>query len=532
MPLSSSKAQRRVSQCVTLPAPTGGINDLDPLASMDPSFCIRLDNFYPDNGAIRTRLGYQEWATNIGAPVDTLIPMNLADGSQKLFAATDIGIFDVTNTTSTPAVVAAITEGVCSYAQFTNVAGQWLVVCNGVDPALLYNGNTDTWTPFVETATPANPGEITGVDPAALSKVHAYKNRLWFVVSESLAAYYLDLDQVGGTANPFYVGGVVQRGGALAYLATWSFDSGVGLDDKLLFCTTAGEVAIYSGDDPSQADMWALEAVFFASAPVGTSPSADFGGDVLMLTRAGVIPVSTMAKGKLNFSLSEDVLSKRISRTLSRLIHSQSFANDWGIINIPGLQSIVIIIPKSSSTPAQQFVMNSLTGAWGRYTLPARSGAMYNRQFYFGSDDGKVYVFGNQGKDGVLLDGTGGVAVQSAMFSAFNYLGDPTTNKHFKLIRPMFQTSTPPSYLARLNVDYDLSSLVGVPTVPGESSISAIWDADLWDNCFWSGVSTVYSPWLSVNGLGFCAALLLGLTTTNETYLAAVEIVYEPGGAV
>ena len=178
--------------------------------------------------------------------------------------------------------------------------------------------------------------------------------------------------------------------------------------------------------------------------------------------------------------------------------------------------------------------MNALTGAWTRFDLPARCGGVYKGKFYFGTDDGRVCQYGETRKDNVLLDGSGGTDVVCSMFSAYNYFGDPTSNKHYKLVRPIFQAPTPPGYKLQLNVDFDVRTLAGNPPAAGPASLQYFWDnpASVWDQAFWASSGTVYFPWTGVTGLGFCAALLLKVVATEATSLAAVETVFEVGNAI
>jgi len=524
------RPQVRVSQVSSLPAPLGGLNDIDPLAAMGEQYCVSLVNWFPNTASLDLRSGYREWATGLGGKVYSMMNYFSTDNTQKLFACTNTDIFDVTSSTDAPVSVASISYGVMNHVNYSNVYGTYLVACNGVDPALLYNG-TD-WIPFTESATPAAPGEIDGVDPSVLTGVTSHQKRLWFIQQDSMTCWYLDVDAVGGVAKPFYFGSLFKRGGSIAQIATWSFDSGEGLDDKLVVHTTAGEVAVYSGSDPDDATSWQLDAVFFVSAPIGTKANSELGGDVLLLTRAGIVPLSTVVKGSLNTATTESTLSNKISKTLSRLANSSIHVPDWEILNIPGLQATVILLPPVPDGPAMQFVMNNLTGAWTRYDLPATCGALLNGKFFFGGVDGVIYRYGDAYLDGIKLDGSGGTARQGNMFTAYNYFGDKATNKHYKMIRPIFQSTTRPSFKAVVNVDYDLASLPGNPLNPNESQYGSLWDAGIWDASFWSSTNTVFRPWTTVVGMGFCAALLMKVAATEALSFTALEVVLEPGRSI
>lgn len=50
--------------------------------------------------------------------------------------------------------------------------------------------------------------------PEDLNYVWVYKNRLFFVEKDSLNAWYLPVDSIGGAAEKFPLGGVFTRGGS------------------------------------------------------------------------------------------------------------------------------------------------------------------------------------------------------------------------------------------------------------------------------------------------------------------------------
>lgn len=525
-------AQQRVSSVISIPAPLGGINDVDPLAAMAAEFCIQCINWVPGNAALQSRQGYREWATNLGGIVKTIMSYHAMDGTYKIFATTDAGIYDVTVSSSAPPLFANPGNGRYNHVMFGNVGFQYLVaVSSGGAPSVFFDGTS--WKPLVESATPVNPGEIKGVDPDVFSSVTSFKRRLWFVQGDSMTAWYLPVDALGGEAKPFYLSGIFKRGGALLYMIDWSVDAGDGLDDKLIFVSTLGEVAVYAGTDPDVTELWGLEAVFYMSAPIGDKSYAEFGGDVLMLSNYGLIPLTKVLIGRLLEAPMESSLTKKISRTVNQLINRREYARNWELFNLPSYQAVLIIVPPVGELPAIQFVMNSLTGAWTRFDLPVFCGGNVSGMFYFGTADGRVCLYGeNNFLDDVKLDSTGGVPVICSFFSAYNYMGDPTSIKHWKLVRPIFQTDQPPSYRLTINTDYDIASLPGNPAPPADPQTNPLWDVAIWDNSFWSSALTVYRPWVGVAGIGFCCALLMKIASNDRVSMAAVEYVYEKGGAI
>jgi hypothetical protein len=532
MPFGKSSSQPRVSQIKVNLAPVGGLNDIDPLANMGEQYCIQLINWIPGNSALQARQGYREWVTGLDGTVKTLMPYYAMNGDYSLFATTDTSLYDVTLSTDTPVHVINVNQGRFNHTTFGNVGNQYLIAVNGgTDQSLLYDGTS--WRVFTETETPVNPGEIKGVDPSKWSHVVSFKRRLWFVENDSMTAWYLPIDATAGEAKPFYLTSVFKKGGKLLYIIDWSVDGGDGLDNKLVFVSNVGEVAVYAGSDPDNADDWAVQAVFYASAPVGDRSFVEFGGDVYMTTTLGVMPLTRILMGAMSQSPYGSAVSRNINSTLNRLILSKDYAANWELFNLPVLQAVVIAIPPVGTAPPVQFVMNSSTGAWARLDIPANTGCLAKGDFYFGTTDGRVCQYGGGNyKDNVKLDGTGGEPVICYLFSAYSYMGDPGILKHWKLIRPIFQSDQPPSYLLTLNVDYDISALPGNPQPPGDEQTNPIWDVAIWDQAFWSSSYTVFRPWVGVSAMGFACALLLKAATNDVTTLVAIEYVYEPGGAI
>jgi hypothetical protein len=462
------------------------------------------------------------------------------DGSYEMFAATSAGIYDVTTSTdpdypAVPATVHTLTSGLLQYTQLTNAGGSYIVAANGVDAACFYNGTA--WASFVADATPVNPGEIDGLAPASIVSPLLFKNRIWCIEKDSMSAWYFPTDAIAGVLEEFPMGGIFPRGGNLVEIASWSLDTGAGMDDMLVFRTSMGEIAIYSGNDPTDTETWQLVSIFYVSEPVGKVPSVDLGGDVVMLTRSGLIPMSKVVQGAAQESLFESALSRNISRTLNRLIVAREDGQpfEWEIHNVPALQMLWVIIPPTSTTTDLQFVMNTTTGAWTTFELPATCMSVMAGVVYFGTADGRVCKYTASAlatMDAVKLDGTGGGAVDGNFLSAFSYMGDPTSLKHFKLIRPTLQATTQPDVRLSLALDFDIGAgnTYGTPT--GSVTDAYYWDSALWDNAVWADSNTVFRPWSTVTGLGYAAAVRFAVSNITNTSLASLEVVYEKGGIV
>lgn len=535
-----AKPKQRTAVIKSIPAPTKGLNDFDSIANMDPTFALDMLNMFPSARSLRVRSGYQEWLTGLGAPAKTLMSYNAFSGANKLFAATDSGIFDATTSGAAPAASIALTNGYMDSVNYSNVAGQYLVAVNGVDVGKIYDGAT--WANMA----------TTGASTANMIAVHSYNKRLWFVEKNSMTAWYLPTDAITGALTPFYLGGVFSQGGFLQNIFTWSLDSGTGLDDIIVFQSSKGEIAGYMGTDPSSAATWTLEAVYFVGAPLGQRTNDDLGGDVAMLTIGGVVPISKVVGGTQSISRDENTLTKNISQTFNDIVSSRGQLPNWEILNLPAMTSLFVNFPTTGGFPALQFVMNTLTGAWTKYDLPIRSMAEHNQTLYFSDELGRVLIMESSNNlDNLAIDGSSGVFIVSGVQVAYNYFEMLGTNKTFNLIRPLFVSQYTPSMLTNVSVDFGPNTIDGIPQPAGGPTSVDFWDTALWDVNLWfapnaptqadvwdSGVwdQTLWSPpvgaqyaWIGVGQMGYAASLAIKLATNAPTEFVSCDWAIVPG---
>jgi hypothetical protein len=528
---------QQVSQALAVQAPTGGLNDLDPLSAMGPEFLIDVMNFYPDTGILSVRPGYQEWATSISnplSPIHSIMSYQALDGSTEIFCADVNFLYDITTPGADPPAVAehsANSNNPFIDTNFATAAGQFLIAVDSF-VTMFYDGTT--WGRFMQVApaTADAPGEIEGVDPNTFSFVLVHKGRLWFIEKNTMTAWYLPIDSMGGVCKPFFVGGLFKRGGYLTMLARWSADTGDGLDDRIVFMTSMGEIASYSGNDPENAEDWFLDSIWYIAPPLSTKSCADYGGDILFLSRRGLVPLSSLVTSSITEILYSNTLTRRISRTLIKLASQGGL--EWPIeISVhPDSAWVVINIQDRTTYQPIQLVMNFLTGAWGKFDYPARTIRTADRNILIGTNDNRVLVITPEHyQDNVDLEGNDGVPIEAYAFSAYSYFENPTANKHAKLIRPVFHTEVKPSFRMRVLPDFRLDKYITTPS-PGLAAGNAKWDISEWDEANWAGYENVYRPWVSANVLGYAFAWQLRVSTSSAFGVAALEWVYEAGGLV
>ena len=271
-------------QAKSFPAPVGGLVTNENMATARSA--VIMENAWATRDGVSPRRGTQEQCT-VPAKVATLF-QHTASGD--FFAATSSAIygFDTLSTGALTASVSGLTSGAWVTYEVQNSGGNFLICVNGADSLRRFDGSS--WLTITGTGT----GAITGVDTDDLSFVWGHRSRVFFVKKNTMSAYYLATNAIAGAATELPLGGVFRRGGSLLMGGTWSSDSGAGLDDRCIFVTDQGEVAIYSGSNPGDVNNWSLQGVYDCGKPMGRFAMASIGGDVLILTLDGIIPLSAV----------------------------------------------------------------------------------------------------------------------------------------------------------------------------------------------------------------------------------------------
>lgn len=480
--LRPNAARRRVTKTVAIPAPVEGWDASSALASMKATRAVELLNWFPQPGWLEVRKGYRYHAWGMGSttPVQSLMVWQ-GPASSKLFAAAGAVIYDATSN----AVASSSNTGRDSvryqHTMMRTSAGAYLWICNGINAAQHFNGTT--W------AAPS----LTGVTSTDIIHVALHKKRLWFVVKDSTSVYYLATDAIAGAATEFPLGANFSRGGYLLAMATWTRDGGSGADDFAVFISSRGQVAIYSGTDPSSSTTWALVGVFDVPTPIGRRCFARFGADLLLITMEGVFPLSQLLSVDQS-QVDRVAITERISSSFNAAAQAYGSLWGWEVAVFAAGTRIIVNIPTSENATAKQYVMNTLTGAWCEYdNHNANCWAVYNDQLYFGGMDGRVYR-ANTGRADVST------AITAVGQTAYQAHG--TANmKRFALLKPLVTATGTNRPALGLSLDFSETEELSSPPA-SQSSTQALWDSAVWDTSTWVDSVGQVQDWSNVIGIG------------------------------
>lgn len=509
--------RQQIARTKNLPAPIGGWNARDSIAMMPETDAVILTNLFPNTTGVSIRNGSRNWATGLGNQVNSLMGYNPASGTKKLFAAAGGSVFDVTagGAVGTPAI-GSLTSDKWIHTNFSTNAGPFLLMVNGADGYYVYNGTT--WQSVTSGSSPIS---ITGVNPALLSYVEVFASRVWFIEKSSLRAWYLPVGQVGGAATLFDFSAVFRKGGSLVSLGVWTVDGGEGMQDYLVLATDQGEIAVYGGTDPSQASTFAKKGTYQVGTPMGNRCFLKYGGDLLYIGKDGLSPISDLlASTRVN---TEKNLTYKIQGAISQATSSYASNFGWQMLLHP-LQNFMLLNVPVSVGQQQQYVMNTITGAWCNFTgWPANCWERQNDIIYYGGNGVVVQAWTSAMDDN-------GAQINGEALQAFSYLDSPQ-QKQITEARPIIQTSGVPGILLGLNVDFDITPPVGLPTF--SQPAYGLWDQALWDVGIWGADQVVKKDWQWVSGVGTTAAMHMKIAALDCTaQWVSTAYVISDGGLV
>jgi hypothetical protein len=508
-------AQSRKSIQISKPSPVGGWNKRDSIAAMPEIDAVIMDNFWPETDGVSIRPGWESFATGFSDEVESLMVYNSADGTQEMYAAAGTAFYDASSAGAIgAAVVSGLTNARWNYVNMTNSSAvSYLCAFNGVDSPRYWNGSS--WITITAVSTPA----ITGVTRTSLKNPWIHKRRLWMVERGTLSAWYLPVDSVGGAAVEFPLYGLFKRGGSLLVGGTWTLDGGEGLDDYQVFVTTEGEVAVYTGVNP--ASDFTIQGVWYIGEPIGDRCLFKVGGDLMIITKRGVYPLSlALQSSQVNTS---SAITDKISSEMSASARTYGSNFGWELQLLPERNMMILNVPLVENTTQYQYATNTITGAWCRFTdIQSNCWGLYNGKLYFGSGS-LIGKFGDSASD------NGGV-INGDLLPSFSYMADEVRSnlKKFNLVRPLILSNGSPSILAALNVDFTTDT----PSAPLNFTPQSVftWDVSIWDEAFWGGGEEILKSWQTFGAVGTCASFRLIAAVGGFTLkLQAYDYVFEVG---
>lgn len=534
--------KRQTNTAVRVQPPIKGIDARVAISVGDPEHCIYTFNLMPYEYGMRVRKGFREWQIDldvaVGDSVNTIIPFDGIDSAavtDKLFAVTNEGIWDVTNAGGTPVLVYAflVQTPDAGWGNFAHYIGEnekdVLFYADSENGLLAYDPDTDAW---------AQATGITGPVVTDIRYIVLHKQRLWLIEKNSTKAWYLPIGSTSGTATEFFFGSKFKHGGALVGLYNWTVDGGEGLDDYLVAVSKAGDVLPYQGADPSSANTWELRGTYFiGEVPKGPNIGSEQGGDLYLLSSQGLTAMNGLLQGvdTQYLSANNESPNAKISSILREVIASSLDVYGWSVSEIPSEGSVIITSPRINSGPFIQYVYNMATQGWGFWRgVPINSINSWLGRVVFGTEDLRVGYMDVSVDNVTLTPPEGrlnGDAIDFSILTSFQYLDNPAHFKRVRQIRTDFLANQKPSYEVTARYDYNINEVDDVPF--DGVGLESAWDTANWDRAVWATpVGQAYTDIQGQWGHGRNVAIAMRGSTRTETTLAGWDVVFITGGSM
>ena len=396
------------------------------------------------------------------------------------------------------------------YVQISTAAGQFISLMNGEDTPVVYNGSTWGTTPA-----------ITGPTVTNLVWNNIHQRRLWCGEVDSLSAWYLPVNSIGGAATEFPMGGISRLGGYIMAMGTWTRDSGEGMDDVAVFITSEGEAIVYNGFDPASASTWQLIGVFRIGKPIGRRCIVKAGVDVVIITQDGFVPLSAILTTDRSQSRLVAV-SNQIAKAVNESVRDSKDVFGWQPIVYPKGTQLLFNVPQPDNI-FHQYVFNTITGSPCRFTgMNTSCWGLLDDNLFFGGLDGKTY----KADDGLSDNGSN---VETDAIQAFSYFKSLNVNKNFKMVEPIFESTGNPNAAVDFNTDFNIRLPTGAPQT--SSPNAAIWGTSLWGVGIWGTEGIIFRGWRGVRGSGRAGSIRIRInSSTSNTSWISTNIRFTKGG--
>ena len=587
-----AQAQGRNATTTSMAAPIGGWNNRDSLAEMPPLDAVSLINFWPTPTDVQLRKGYTKVCTGITGQVQTIInyPYPNAKG-YKLFAFAGGKIYDATGSTATQ-VFSGLSNSKWQYVNMTTAGGNFIIACNGVDPALIYDGTNWAYYATTQTAqtittlthtgttanvtTASNHGLVTGNRITLSGATPSDYNGTYVITVTGLTTFTYVMattPATNATVVPTYTITGITGQNSNTFVNVNLFKN------RLYFCKN-NSLSFYYLDVQAisgVATEFQLGSFFrnggFLQAMGTWTLDAGYGVDdfAVYVTNMGEVlvyqgfdpsdPNSWAMKGlwqmgqtfarkcffkwggdllmltqdglvPLTSALQSDRLDPRINLTdkiyYAVSLAASNYSQNFGWQIQYLATENMLILSIPTDNGMEQYVMNTINKSWARFT---------NIQAYcFCVSGDQEMHFGGDGFVGLYFTtySDNGNNIVATAQQAYNYFDSRGQLKRFTLVRPTFQTDNGlPTVLCGISTDFDTIPLTNQLAFNPASINVGVWNIAKWDQNTWGGGLVTTKYWQGVTGTGFAASINLNVASQGiDFHWASVDYVMERGGVL
>lgn len=461
-----------------VPVPVGGLNTRESRSGMPITDAVQFTNVISEPDGVTSRLGYTSFGTGMTGTVNHLSEyINTSTKQLVVGAGTVLYSLGTGGGTAT-----SVKTGFTNTAFESSQLSGSMVLVNGADTPQIYNGTTSTDASYSHDLNSDGPSNVDGIN--------VYKSRMYVWDTGTGNFYYGATNAIQGNFTKFPLNQVSKTGGNLLIMKSISRDGGSGPDDYACFILDTGEVLVYQGSDPGTAADWALVGRYFIPAPINKRSAIEFAGDVIVLTRQDIVPLSSTINSSTETG-SVLLQASKLGGAIRNAFSTYGTNSDWqlGVYNNKGW--LIVNVPEVDGNNYFQYVQVFQTQAPSLFTgWNATVFASFNNGLYFGGD-GVVYRGDNDFNDN-------GSNIDCIAQQAYSTLGISNI-KNVKNVTITYTFDGSSTLGAEIGYDY-VDKAVGNSAT--SEPIGSTWDNATWDNAQWAGASAARNVKFSVAGSG------------------------------
>ena len=539
--LLSQPRFQRAAVNLPIPAPFGGWNARDGLATMNPLDAVVIDNWEVDTASIRLRKGDKEFIDGLSGDVEFLFEHRSETGT-KFLAGAGGDLSEISTGT-----VISLGTGFANARWSAENLGNRTILVNGADAPQSYNGTVLSDAGFFS----------PDVTVSTLNTVTLVRSRLWFTAVNRADVFYGGLGAITNELTEFALSGVEgSQGGSCVKVDSWSRDAGDGMDDFTVFVMSTGEVIIYQGDP---ATSFSKVGSYKSSPPLGNRSTVNQGGELIIMTREGYMPLTAIMQGRFG---EEDAVSSKIRDAVAEAVKSSGGNFGFQAIKSPDGKFLIFNVPITTNAVYEQHIINIFNGSWFRFVdRNARVFGIFDNLLYFGgagrvfqADVGNVDesrpldpgdTWGNINVNweafNVLWD-TDASPVTGKVQQAFSSLNQPSRpvsggHKQVTAVRPLLKVSADTAITFGVLADFNVAPLpanqqtidINVVEQQNWEDIDTLWnDFDI----PWTGAVQVANPVLVVNNQGESFAPFISVQTGQQIEWFSTQMIFREGGII
>lgn len=488
----------------TLPAPYGGLNLRSDITAMQPNEARVLENWIADSGYLYMRSGTEEHATGVGSGLVSTVAVFSGLTASDMLAASGGKIYDATSAGAATELATGFTSNWWQTALYNNR----LQFVNGADTPQVYDGSTIAGAGW----------SGSGLTVTNLVNVGLARNRLWFCENNSADIWYGGVGSITGSLTKFQLSQIASGGTCMA-IGAWSRDAGDGADDVTVMVMSTGEIIVYQGDVGTD---FALAGKYMGAPPIGRRCLFRVGGELVIITRLGLLPLSAAIGGSGQLNLAQIDPWGKIAPGIAADAVSHAGKSGWSGMMHDGF--VYVTVPTSSSNAvSKQYVLNLRNGSWSITT--GYNGAQWC------SFEGSIYFGASSGGKVLKVGGTSdlGADITASANGAFVLPSGPSNTNLFLGIRPKMQADGSVAGFIGVDTDYVLRPASGNQINIVDDPSSTPWGSP-WGSP-WGRRGEAVAQWYTIQGFGRAVSVRMrAVGSAQNLRWFATDVLYKPGG--